>query len=30
LIKKKPAPQRRLVGDLSDKAKVLRGLGIKL
>jgi circadian clock protein KaiB len=29
LIKKGPSPERRLVGDLSDKAKVLRGLGIK-
>lgn len=28
LIKKGPAPERRLVGDMSDKAKVLRGLGI--
>lgn len=28
LIKKGPGPQRRLVGDLSDKAKVMRGLGI--
>jgi len=29
LIKKGPSPERRLVGDLSNKAKVLRGLGIK-
>jgi circadian clock protein KaiB len=29
LIKKGPIPERRLVGDLSDRAKVLRGLGIK-
>lgn len=28
LIKKGPAPERRLVGDMSDTAKVLRGLGI--
>lgn len=28
LIKKAPAPERRLVGDMSDTAKVLRGLGI--
>ncbi|WP_158797490.1 circadian clock KaiB family protein [Pedobacter sp. L105] len=28
LIKKNPSPQRRLVGDMSDTAKVLRGLGI--
>jgi circadian clock protein KaiB len=28
LIKKLPAPERRLVGDLSEKARVLRGLGI--
>lgn len=29
LIKKYPAPNRKLIGDMSDKAKVLRGLGIK-
>jgi circadian clock protein KaiB len=29
LIKKFPAPKRRLVGDMSDTTKVLRGLGIK-
>jgi len=28
LIKKKPEPQRRLIGDLSDKEKVLKGLGL--
>jgi circadian clock protein KaiB len=28
LIKRGPAPERRLVGDLSDDAKVLRGLGL--
>jgi circadian clock protein KaiB len=28
LIKKQPGPLRRLVGDMSDTAKVLRGLGI--
>jgi len=28
LIKKSPAPERRLVGDMADTAKVLRGLGI--
>ena len=29
LIKKYPLPERRLIGDLSDTAKVLKGLGIK-
>ncbi|MET1055467.1 MAG: circadian clock KaiB family protein [Pedobacter sp.] len=29
LVRKFPAPYRRLIGDMSDKAKVLRGLGIK-
>ena len=29
LIKKFPSPQRKMVGDMSDTAKVLRGLGIK-
>jgi len=29
LIKKFPAPQRKLIGDMSDTAKVLRGLGLK-
>jgi circadian clock protein KaiB len=29
LIKRGPSPQRRLVGDLSDREKVLRGLGLK-
>ena len=29
LIKDKPEPVRRLVGDMSDVARVLRGLGIK-
>jgi len=28
LIKKFPAPVRRMVGDMSDTAKVLRGLGL--
>lgn len=28
LIKKLPLPQRRLIGDMSDTAKVLKGLGI--
>jgi circadian clock protein KaiB len=28
LIKKRPLPERRLIGDMSDNAKVLRGLGI--
>lgn len=28
LIKRSPAPERRLVGDMSDTEKVLRGLGI--
>jgi len=28
LIKRGPLPERRLVGDMSDKSKVLRGLGI--
>ncbi len=28
LIKKGPAPERRLIGDMSDNIKVLRGLGI--
>ncbi|GAB3935475.1 circadian clock KaiB family protein [Larkinella terrae] len=28
LIKKFPMPQRRLIGDMSDTAKVLKGLGI--
>ena len=28
LIKTLPLPQRRLIGDMSDKEKVLRGLGI--
>ncbi|RRB00827.1 circadian clock KaiB family protein [Larkinella rosea] len=28
LIKKLPMPQRRLIGDMSDTAKVLKGLGI--
>jgi len=29
LVKKNPSPMRRLIGDMSDKAKVLRGLGVK-
>ena len=28
LIKKSPSPERRLIGDMSDTQKVLRGLGI--
>ena len=28
LIKKMPGPKRRLIGDFSDREKVLRGLGI--
>lgn len=28
LIKKSPAPERRLIGDMSDCEKVMRGLGI--
>lgn len=28
LIKKGPGPERRLIGDMSNKEKVLRGLGI--
>ena len=28
LIKKSPAPVRRLVGDMSDEEKVLKGLGL--
>ena len=28
LIKRKPLPERRFIGDLSDTEKVLRGLGI--
>jgi circadian clock protein KaiB len=30
LIKKFPFPERRLIGDLSDTEKVLKGLGLKL
>ena len=30
LIKKTPGPERRLIGDMSDTAKVLKGLGLKL
>lgn len=29
LIKKHPSPSRKLIGDMSNTAKVLRGLGIK-
>lgn len=29
LIKKLPSPVKRLVGDMSDKAKVLKGLGLE-
>lgn len=28
LIKKRPLPERRLIGDMSDNDKVLRGLGL--
>ena len=28
LIKKGPAPQRRLIGDMSDRARLLAGLGL--
>lgn len=28
LVKKFPAPERKLIGDMSNKAKVLRGLGL--
>ena len=28
LVKRSPGPERRLIGDMSDTAKVLRGLGI--
>jgi circadian clock protein KaiB len=30
LIRKKPLPERRLIGDLSDTEKVLRGLGLSV
>ena len=30
LIKKYPLPERKLIGDMSAKEKVLRGLGVKL
>lgn len=30
LIKRKPVPQRKLIGDLRDTERVLKGLGIKL
>jgi circadian clock protein KaiB len=30
LIKKRPLPERRLIGDMADTQKVLRGLGITL
>ena len=29
LIKKTPGPERRLIGDMSETAKVLRGLGLQ-
>lgn len=29
LVKKSPSPERKLIGDLSDTAKVLRSLGLK-
>ncbi len=28
LVKKLPLPERKLIGDMSDRAKVLKGLGI--
>ena len=28
LVKKRPLPERRLIGDLSDTSKVLKGLGL--
>ena len=28
LLKKQPSPERRLIGDLSDEQKVLKGLGL--
>jgi circadian clock protein KaiB len=28
LVKKKPTPERRMIGDLSDTEKVLKGLGL--
>ena len=30
LIRKQPLPERRLIGDMSDKEKVLKGLGLTL
>lgn len=30
LIKKRPLPERRLIGDMSDTQKVLKGLGLTL
>jgi circadian clock protein KaiB len=30
LIKKFPLPERKLIGDMSNKAKVLNGLGVEL
>jgi circadian clock protein KaiB len=30
LVKKQPQPEKRMIGDLSDTPKVLRGLGITL
>jgi len=30
LIKKCPAPERRLIGDMSDTSKVLKGLGLEI
>ena len=29
LIKKSPSPERRMIGDMSDTEKVLKGLGLK-
>lgn len=28
LVKKSPSPERKMIGDMSDTAKVLRGLGL--
>ena len=29
LVKKSPAPERRMIGDMSDRARVLAGLGLR-
>jgi circadian clock protein KaiB len=28
LVKKSPAPERRMIGDMTDRARLLRGLGL--